>query len=147
RQAGGADGDIAAMTSHLSVPVKSACALSILLSATALSGPPAAAGTRAAGDGVPTARVCAELGFGAPADEDDRGGGGRGRAGSGGFLQKFATGLAAPDAAMAPPAPYPQQAPTGVVPPASMAEAEAGGFYDQPVNTEKYPDATPNPIR
>ncbi len=37
--------------------------------------------------------------------------------------------------------------PTGVAPPASMAEAEAGGFYQQPANTEKYPDATPNPVK
>jgi Ca-activated chloride channel family protein len=131
------------MMCHLSVPVKSACAFSILLSATSLSGLPASAADEVR-DGLPSARACAELGFGIDTGDGDDGGP-RTRSGGGGILQKL--GIASPDAlaAVAPPS-MPHPAPN-VGPVASMAEMEAGGFHDQPVNTEKYPDATPNPVK
>jgi Ca-activated chloride channel family protein len=131
------------MMCHLSVPVKSACAFSILLSATSLSGLPASAADEVR-DGLPSARACAELGFGIDTGDGDDGGP-RTRSGGGGILQKL--GIASPDAlaAVAPPS-MPHPAPS-VGPVASMAEMEGGGFHDQPVNTEKYPDATPNPVK
>ena len=130
------------MTRHLSVPVKSVCAFSILLSATALSGVPAFAANDDVIDGLPTARACAQLGFSTIDDDEDEAG--RTRSGGGGLLQKLAPslGLAAPES-IAPPSP----APTGTVS-RNVAAAEAGdAYYDQPVNTEKYPDATSNPIK
>ena len=139
--AGGADGESVAMTSHLSVPVNSVCALTMLLSATALAGVPAFAASDVT-DGVPNARACAELGFGLRGDEEE-GSPPRIRSG-GGMLQKFTGGVAGPDAMMAPsPA-----APTGMAPPPGVAaEMALGDVYQQPANTEKYPDATPNPVK
>ena len=136
------------MMSHLSVPVKSACAFSILLSATALSGLPAGAAAPDVRDGLPSARACAELGFGTERDDTD-GGRVRSRAGGGVVLQKLgivprdALTAAAPEA-VAPPMPH--AAPAGA-PVMRMEEMEAGGFHDLAVNTEKYPDATPNPVK
>ncbi len=93
------------MTRHLSVPVKSVCAFSILLSATALSGVPVFAANDDVIDGLPTARACAQLGFGVQDyDEED----GRTRSGGGGVLRKLGqmAGVVAPDA-LAPPSPAP----------------------------------------
>jgi len=133
------------MTCQLSVPVTSMCAFSILLSATALSGVPAFAGTRALGDGVPSARACADLGFGMDTDDED--GGGRSRSGGLGNPRKVANnvGVASPEA-VAPPAPTAQSAPTGVMM-EQLSDAAGVGVYQEPVNTEKYPDATPNPVK
>lgn len=85
------------MTRHLSVPVKSVCAFSILLSATALSGVPAFAANNDVIDGLPSARTCAQLGF-SSIDRDEEGGNGRTRSGGGGVLRQFGTtlGLAPP---------------------------------------------------
>lgn len=134
------------MTRHLSVPVKSVCAFSILLSASALSGVPAFAANHDVIDGLPTARACAELGFGIR-DRDDDGSGRTRSGGSGGFLPKLAPtiGLASPDA-IAPPLPtqQPQSAPTGTV---TQSTAEARAHYDLSFDTERYPDATSNPIK
>ncbi|MBN9022286.1 MAG: von Willebrand factor type A domain-containing protein, partial [Rhizobiales bacterium] len=112
------------------------------MSATALAGLPAFAASPDVVDGVPSARACAELGFGIRDDEDERSGGGRSR--SAGIMPKSAIGLASPDAAVMAPSPV---APTGAAPPSVVAESAEGGYYDQPVNTEKYPDATPNPVK
>ncbi len=129
------------MISNLSVPVKSVCAASVLLSATALGGLPVWAANRDMVDGIPNARVCAELGFGLR-DDDEEGGGSRSR--SGGIMPKSAIGVASPDAAVMAPSPM---APTGAPPPTVTAEIAQGDTYQQTVNTEKYPDATPNPVK
>ena len=134
------------MTRHLSVPVKSVCAFSILLSATALSGVPAFAANDDVIDGLPTARACAQLGFGIESTMTrtraaaTRSGGGASSASS----RRPLGGLPAPESRRA-------------------AHAEPGAnrradrrawrrwsrmaFYDPPVDTERYPDATSNPIK
>ena len=137
------------MTRHLSVPVKSVCAFSILLSATALTGVPVLAANDDVIDGLPTARACAQLGFGVQDYDEDEGG--RSRSGGGGILRSLGTtlGLAAPEAA-APPAPTTVSpaktvAPTGA--PTQSAAAMVDGMLDQPVDTERYPDVGSNPIK
>jgi len=131
-----------ATPSH-SAPSHSVCILSILMAATALGGiaPAFAAAPGAVVDGVPTIQACAQLGFAPPAIEDEDGG-------------------------YAPPKSYqrsggmPKMAPTGVPPMPSpppimtmeAAPAMAGGMaMNQPmagdIETEKYPYATPNPIK
>ena len=105
--------------------------LSLLLSATVLSAPlPALASDDIAiVDGTPSATACAALGFAPQPDGDADGVGG-----SGGVLRKMAPmpsiGLAAPPSPAAPMA-------------AGTVAAEAGPVVD----TERYPDATPNPVK
>ena len=131
------------MMSHLSVPVKTACAFSFLLSASALSASPVRAADRAEREGLPSARACAELGFDIGSGDED-GGGIRSRSGGSGSLRKGGpvVGLAAPQPP--PSSPVPHSAPSSV-----MMEhgADMGGPYQQPVNTEKYPNATLNPVK
>ncbi len=140
------------MTRHLSVPVKSVCAFSILLSATALSGVPAFAANDDVIDGLPSARTCAQLGF-STIDRDEEGGSGT-RSGGGGILRQLGTslGLAAPESVAPPPSPMPAQTAKSVPPTGaltdSVAAAEQGEVYFEPlVDTERYPDATSNPIK
>jgi len=125
------------MTSRLSVPVNTVCMLSVLLSATALAGVPAFAATEDVIDGHPSARACAQFGYGRT-DQDEEGGS---RTRSGGILQKFASPPS--------PAPLANSAPTGgVIAQGTMAmEAVGDGVYEQPVDRERYPDATSNPIK
>ena len=139
------------MTRHLSVPVKSVCAFSILLSATALSGVPAFAANDDVIDGLPTARACAQLGF-STIDRDEEGG--RTRSGGGGILRQLGTslGLAAPESVAPPPSPSPTQtaksvAPTGVLTDSIAAAEQGEAYFEPPVDTERYPDATSNPIK
>ena len=105
--------------------------LSLLLSATVLAAPlPAlAADDIAIVDGTPSATACAALGFAPQPDGDADGVGG-----SGGVLRKMAPmpsiGLAAPPSPAAPMA-------------AGTVAAEMGPVVD----TERYPDATPNPVK
>ncbi len=115
------------------VPVTSLCVFSLLFSATALSGaglayagPPAAIIV----DGVPTADACARLGFNMFGGEMDSGAFGSGARG------KLLAPSQAPMTGLAPPAPMPSIAA------GTMAESMAPA-----VDTERYPDATPNPIR
>jgi len=122
------------------VPVKSVLFVSLLLSATALTAVRmAAAATSDVVDGLPTATACANLGFPQQrADEDGAAGGAAGRPQS--FSVKRAQRLNNPTMAMeAAPPPSPAPMVGGVV---------AGVVaQDQYVDTERYPDATPNPVK
>ena len=129
-------------TSSHSAQSHSVCMLSLLLAATTLGGiaPGFAAPSGAVIDGVPSIQACAQLGFAAPASESEDG---------------YAPRKSYQRSGVAP-----KMAPTGVPPmpspPATMAmeaaPAIAGGMaMNQPmagdIETEKYPHATPNPIR
>ena len=134
------------MTRHLSVPVKSVCAFSILLSATALSGVPAFAANDDVIDGLPTARACAQLGFSTiDYDEDEAAGP---LAAGGGLLRQLAPslGLAAPDA-IAPPVALARtrrwRRPARC--PRAWRKRSGDAYYDQPVDTGSIP--TPPPTR
>ncbi len=127
------------MSRHLSVPVTSFCVLSVLLSATALTTFQAAAVPNDVVDGPPTATACAQLGFGPRDDADENG---RTRSGGGGQLRKLIAPLAG-TAAPPLPLPLPKSAPLGTV-----AQGTIAGVADElAVNTERYPDATPNPVK
>jgi Ca-activated chloride channel family protein len=116
--------------------------LSLLLAATALGGiqPAFAAPSGAVIDGVPSIQACAQLGFAAPASEDGDGF-------APGKMRTYSrSGIA------------PKMAPTGAPPmPSPLMTMEAapamgsGMAMNQPmagdVETEKYPHATPNPIK
>ncbi len=128
-----------------STPVKSVYILSVLLTATALAGGPAFAATpTGVVDGLPTAAACTQLGFAPPAVEDEDGG-------AGGALKQRLYKRMAPTGLVKP------MAPIGVapLPPAVTDAMEAiapqPGIAQMPVagdiETERYPDATPNPIK
>jgi len=113
-------------------PVPVASVLSLLLSATVLSAPfPAFAASEADGaivvDGKPTATACAALGFDATGDGDD----GLRRSGSTGGAVKMAP------------------APTGLAAPQPLSSVAVGTTAEMGpvVDTERYPDATPNPVK
>ncbi|HZP20223.1 MAG TPA: VWA domain-containing protein [Bauldia sp.] len=121
-----------------------ALTFTVLLSTTVFTPAPAGAAAPTVKDGIATPTACAALGFDMRrADEDGSAGGG--------LLNNRAVKLA--------PSPMPIKplvaAPTGVVPPGdAMTEAvappsppAAGIVAAQPMETEKYPDATPNPIK
>jgi Ca-activated chloride channel family protein len=136
------------MRGHIASPSHSARShsiriLSLLTAATALGGvqPAFAAMPGAVADGVPTIQACAQLGFAPPAIEDK----------DGGFVPRKSYQRSGG---------IPKMAPTGVPPmpsPSPMMTMEAapalgGGMaMGQPmagdIETEKYPHATPNPIK
>src|SRR5690606_17012559 len=106
---------------------------STLLASTWLSPVAFAASDTAVIDGEPTIAACAELGFNTNYDSDE--GGGRSR-----------------KLSLAKPAPLPNVAPTQEMAVAAPAPTGVlGGAVsaadDVVVDTEKYPDATPNPVK
>ena len=122
------------------VPVKSVLFVSLLLSATALTTVriAAAATNDTVVDGLPTATACANLGFPQQrADENYAPGRSQGATG---VLRKMAPLYSLDGAA-------PSQ------PPRATAKPMVGGVIagvaapDQVVDTERYPDATPNPVK
>ena len=136
------------MRLQAAMPVKSICMLSLLLTSTALTAatPASAAANDDIHDGRPTPAACANLGFAQPRAELDTLPQGPRKA-QGGFYGNFRATM-----------------PPIVAPPPPAAEAQAGlpapqgnyvvggavtaGAMDRAyVNTEKYPDATSNPIK
>ncbi|MEQ8698706.1 MAG: hypothetical protein RLT05_19390, partial [Bauldia litoralis] len=127
------------MRRQLPAQTKTILALSLLLSATALTAArvTAADRVRPQHDGLPTAATCAELGFPQQrADED----GATGKIQ--GLFQKRVRSSVAP---LAPsPAPTMEMEATA---PVGGAVAAADAVGELPYDTEKYPDATANPIK
>ncbi|MEP0321636.1 vWA domain-containing protein [Bauldia litoralis] len=128
------------MRRQLPAQTKTILALSLLLSATALTAArvTAADRVRPQHDGLPTAATCAELGFPQQrADED----GATGKIQ--GLFQKRVRSSVAPLA----PSPAPTMEMEAMAPVGgAVATADAIGG-ELPYDTEKYPDATANPIK
>ena len=130
------------MHRYPTVPVKSVLFVSLLLSATALTAVrmAAAATSDDVVDGVPTATACANLGFSqAPADEDYAPGRSRGATGA---LRKLAPLFSLDGGAPAPSPATPMAKPLN-----EMAAGTIAAPTEQFVDTERYPDATPNPVK
>ena len=131
------------MTGLRSALLQSVCVFSIFLTASAFSGTTQsfAASSDAVIDGIPSLAACEKLGFDRRIDNDEGGA-------SGGFktrrlgVMKFIAPQATMEA-LPPPSPAPMIA---VAPgkPAPMADAP---MADAAVDTERYPHATPNPIK
>ncbi len=126
------------MASRFLSPVKPICILSLLLTSSALTSASAfAAADTAVHDGKPTSGACANLGFPVQRAELDQLLPGSRKLQSGG-------GLAGNYRLMAPPSP----APMGVPLANSLAGAAPPVMLEAPtVDTEKYPNATSNPVK
>ena len=114
-------------------PLKSVFVSSLLVASTALTGGlPVFAATNQAivVDGAPTETACSQLGFAPPGEREDDGGGGAFRR---------ALGVVTPTAKVAPG--------IGTIAPAPLAAGPATMSDEAFVDTELYPDATPNPIK
>ena len=119
------------------VPVTSVSLVSALLAATILTSSSAqpAVGPNAVVDGVPTLDACSKLGFNFTGGEHEA----LAPGGSGTLLRKHAPTVA----------PLPNTVTTmEAMPPAKgFASPQQTLAMDQDVDTERYPDATPNPIK
>jgi Ca-activated chloride channel homolog len=123
------------MASRFLSPVKPICILSLLLTSSALTSASAfAAADTAVHDGKPTPGACANLGFPVQRAELDQLLPGRGKLQSGG-------GLPGNYRLMTPPLPAPTPMAEG------LAAAQTFAFDQPVVDTEKYPNATSNPVK
>jgi Ca-activated chloride channel family protein len=119
--------------------------MSLLVAATALSGAPALAGASQASvvDGTPTLAACESLGFAAPALDEDGSGAASGKLARNAYKQR-SLGITGAQPTVTPmiAAPSPTESFAVAAPPAPASMPPAGD-----VETERYPDATINPIK